>query len=124
MRSYDVILGTPRHFLAVQVKSTTYRKRAHYACTLRGSGHRAYALGSFDFVAAYLVFEDCWFIIPEIEALGRDEILLSPASTMTRYSKFREAWHLLRLPLPVGERIEVQACADEGFETFESVFIQ
>jgi hypothetical protein len=124
MRSYDVILGSPQHFLTVQVKSTTFLVQARYVCTLRGSGHRSYAHGSFDFLAAYLVFENCWFIIPEIEVLGREEILLSPTSTTTRYSKFRDAWHLLQPPPEDGEKIEIQACADEGLETFQLCLIR
>jgi hypothetical protein len=124
MRSYDVIIGSPRRFLAVQVKSTTYLVETRYNCTLRGSGHRAYAPGSFDFLAAYLVFEDCWFIIPEAEILGMDAIHLSATSTTAKYSKYHEAWHLLEEPHDDGEKIEIQACAEEEFEAFESGLIQ
>jgi len=63
MRSYDFIVGRPQNFVSVQVKSTTAKSRSGYVCTVRG-GHTSYPAGSFDFLAAYVVFEDAWYIIP------------------------------------------------------------
>jgi hypothetical protein len=124
MRSYDIILGSPRRFLAVQVKSTTYLVDARYVCTLRGTGHRSYAPGSFDFLAAYLVFEDCWFIIPESKVLGLESICLSATNSAAKYSKYREAWHLLQGPPENSEKIEIQACAEEKIQTPQPGLIQ
>jgi hypothetical protein len=51
MRSYDFIVGRPRRFVAVQVKSTIAELGTGYVCTVRG-GHKPYPPGSFDFLAA------------------------------------------------------------------------
>jgi hypothetical protein len=41
MRSYDFIVGRPRHFVCVQVKSTIAELGTGYVCTVRG-GHKPY----------------------------------------------------------------------------------
>ncbi len=35
------------------------------------SGHKPYPPGSFDFLAAYVIQENTWYIIPEKEIPGR-----------------------------------------------------
>ena len=63
MCSYDFVIGKTGRFASVQVKSTICQSKKGYDCTVRG-GHKAYPAGSFDFVAAYVVPEDAWYIIP------------------------------------------------------------
>jgi len=53
----------PRHFVCVQVKSTVYELGTGYVCAIKG-GHKPYPPGSFDFLAAYVVLENSWYIIP------------------------------------------------------------
>src|SRR5271155_4933280 len=67
-RSYDFVVGRPGHFVAVQVKSTVNELEQGWICKVR-SGNKPYPAGSFDFLAAYIVFEDAWYIIPEGEVL-------------------------------------------------------
>src|SRR5271169_2922684 len=62
--SYDFVIGRPGRFVSVQVKSTVCRSGGGYECCIRGRGNKAYASGSFDFLAAYVVLEDAWYIIP------------------------------------------------------------
>lgn len=95
MRSYDFVLGKTGRFISVQVKSTTCKLDDGYECTVR-SGHRRYPVGSFDFLAAYAVLEDTWYIIPAEEVQGKKVITLFPNSKTAKYEKYREAWDLLR----------------------------
>jgi hypothetical protein len=95
MTRFDFVVGTPRHFASVQVKSTAYKVDTGYSCTVRGS-HTAYRPGAFDFLAALVVPEDIWYIIPAAAIRGKDSINFYPGSTTSKYELYREAWHLLR----------------------------
>jgi hypothetical protein len=95
MSSYDFVIGKTGRFVSVQVKSTISKQKTGYVCTVRG-GHKAYAAGSFDFLAAYVVIEDAWYIIPAELIRGKECITLYPNSPTAKYEKYREAWQLLR----------------------------
>lgn len=95
MSSYDFIIGKTGRFVSVQVKSTIFQEGTGYGCTVRG-GHKAYPAGAFDFVAAYVVPEDVWYIIPAKVIRGKRSITLYPQQPTALYEKYREAWHLLR----------------------------
>jgi len=113
-RSYDLVVGRPRRFVAVQVKSTTFALEQGWICKLR-SGKKPYPPGSFDFLAAYVVFEDAWYIIPEEEVRGMENITLHTGSSWAKYEEYREAWHLLDPdadPVP-GHIDDIQGCAEE-----------
>ena len=93
--SYDFVVGRPGKFVGVQVKSTTIENGGGYVCVIRKQGG-AYTRGSFDFVAAYVVPEDVWYIIPVRDIRGRECMSLCSSSTRNENEKYREAWHLLR----------------------------
>jgi|ERR1700722_2935788 len=112
MRSFDFVVGRPRHFVAVQVKSTIFEIDTGYECTVRG-GHKCYPPGSFDFLAAYVVLEDSWYIIPEEAIAGMDSVILYPNSKKSKYEPYREAWHQLRGTDSGGGRIDIHASAEE-----------
>ena len=113
MQSYDFVVGRTRHFVSVQVKSTIAELGTGYVCTVRG-GHKPYPPGSFDFLAAYVVHENTWYIIPEEEILGQDCVTLYPKSPKAKYEKYREAWHLLGLDADSAGYIDsIQGCAEE-----------
>lgn len=95
MCSYDFIIGKTGRFASVQVKSTICQLNNGYECTVRG-GHKAYPAGSFDFVAAYVIPDDAWYIIPAKSIRGKKSIMLYPKSQTAKYGGCREAWHLLR----------------------------
>jgi hypothetical protein len=63
---YDVVVESGGRFIRIQVKSTICRKRkGFYACSVKPSPtSRPYRRGEFDFVAAYLIPEDMWYIFP------------------------------------------------------------
>jgi len=97
-RSFDVVVGRPGHFVAVQVKSTICELCGGYACTLRGCQSRKYTPGSFDFLAAYVVMEDAWYIVPAELIAGKERISLASESERAHYEAYREAWYLLKRP--------------------------
>jgi hypothetical protein len=111
-RSYDFVVGRPGHFVAVQVKSTTFALEPGWKCKL-STGNKPYLPGSFDFLAAYVVFEDAWYIIPEEEVRGMENITLHTGSSWANYEHYREAWHLLGDSEDEGKGIDIQACAEE-----------
>jgi len=113
MRSYDFIVGRPRHFDCVQVKSTVYELGTGYVCAIKG-GHKPYPPGSFDFLAAYVVLENSWYIIPEEEIWGKGCLTLYPKSSKAKYEKYREAWNLLDPNLGSAPAVtDIQGCAEE-----------
>jgi PD-(D/E)XK endonuclease len=95
MCPYDFVIGKTGRFVSVQVKSTLSKLKTGYVCTVRG-GHQAYSAGSFDFLAAYVVPDDAWYIIPAILIDGKECITLYPNSRTAKYEQYREAWQLLR----------------------------
>jgi hypothetical protein len=95
LSSYDFVIGKTGRFVSVQVKSTLSKEKNGYACTVRG-GHQAYAAGSFDFLAAYVIPADAWYIIPAGVIHGKECLALYPNLPTAKYEKYREAWHLLR----------------------------
>jgi len=106
--SYDFVVGRPGRFVGVQVKSTTIENGGGYVCVIRKQG-KAYTRGSFDFVAAYVVPEDVWYIIPVRDIRGRECVSLCSNSKRNENEKYREAWHLLREAAEVGEANETGA---------------
>ncbi|MGC2364791.1 MAG: hypothetical protein WA555_07255, partial [Candidatus Sulfotelmatobacter sp.] len=81
------------------------------------SSGNPYPPESFDFLAAYVVFEDAWYIIPEEEILGMKSVSLHTKCSHSKYEKYREAWELLgRDPNPnsTGGHVDsIQGCAEE-----------
>ncbi len=95
----------------MQVKSTVNELEQGWICKVR-SGNKPYPAGSFDFLAAYIVFEDAWYIIPEVEVLGMENISLHTSNS--RYEGYREAWKLLGVDSgPPVDGINIQSCAEE-----------
>ena len=67
-----------------------------YICTVK-SNNKRYEAGAFDFLAAYVIPEDAWYIVPATVIRGLGSICL--CSPEAKYEEYREAWHLLRTPL-------------------------
>ena len=103
--SYDCVVGRPGKFVAVQVKCTIARlvSGTGYNCSVCSS-HRPYPPGSFDFLAAYVILEDAWYIIPEKEIRGLKSISLctTELGSEAKYEQYREAWGLLRKASEIG----------------------
>ena len=97
---YDVVVESGGRFIRIQVKSTICRRRkGFYACSVKPSPtSRPYRRGEFDFVAAYLIPEDIWYIFPAKVVVngGRGRIILSSSSPASKHAPYKEAWDLLR----------------------------
>jgi len=89
--------------IRIQVKATTqlveglYRINAHRRIHGRAV---PYKLSEIDFIAAYVIPEDSWFIFPLPHVLGLTSLLLSPKNRRKPHpnNPYREAWHLLHQP--------------------------
>lgn len=112
--SYDFVVGHKGRFVRVQVKSTKYQEReGGYRCGLRGSGN-LYSNDAFDFLAAYVIPEDVWYIMPMKLVRGRRCVSLYPNYGKSKMGVYKEAWGLLKAGPGRVERIE--ACG--GIEDF------
>ncbi len=110
---YDIILD-PSHLIPsspfarprlvrVQVKASTHLLKGlyHVGIHRNNKGRNCpYKLGEIDFVAAYVIPEDLWFILPLPHILGQLSLLFQPAGSPRAcvYSYYREAWQLLYRP--------------------------
>jgi hypothetical protein len=74
-----------------------YLVGAHYRANR--SAH-AYTASEIDFVAAYILPEQTWYILPVRELAEHRSLLFRPKGYARRdpYAHYREAWHLLRQP--------------------------
>ena len=116
--SYDCVVGRPGKFVAVQVKCTIAKLESGegYICSVCSS-HKPYPPGSFDFVAAYVIREDAWYIIPEKEIRGLKSISLCTVGAEAKYEQYREAWGLLRKASEIGNAessVEQASAAEPG----------
>jgi len=94
-KSFDFVVGKPGRFVGVQVKSTTFKLGGGYSCAVKHN-NQTYARGSFDFVAAYVIPEDVWYIVPAEKMENRETMIICSDSKQALYEEYREAWHLLR----------------------------
>ena len=101
---YDFIVDSGQTLSRVQVKSSStllnglYRINAH-----RRTAHGVvpYDPSEVDFMAAYVIPDDAWFIIPIAITTTRTSLLLCPYDWPRGdglYGAYREAWHLMREP--------------------------
>jgi hypothetical protein len=105
--SFDCVVGRPGKFVAVQVKCTLAEMQngKGYVCSVK-SNNKRYRAGAFDFLAAYVIPEDAWYIVPAKLIRGQSSICLCTAGTEAKYEEYREAWHLLRKASGIGETTE------------------
>ncbi len=103
LHRYDFIVEGGSGLLRVQVKACAYMKHGMYqACIWRYEEGVAvaYTEPEIDFVAAYVIPEDTWYVLPVREVVGRRMVLFRPKGWLRSdpYAHYREAWHLLREP--------------------------
>lgn len=82
----------------VQVKSGSSRHRRSYTLITKRANDQRYSSADIDFVAAYVIPEDAWYIIPIRALKGRKSIYLYPNGGQSRggiYESYRDAWQLL-----------------------------
>lgn len=106
---YDFIVDYPDSVdprpLRVQVKSTAVLYQGCYRVWCAHSqprGHRAaYSLRQIDFLVAYILPENAWYIFPVaiIGARHCIKLFTHHCNTRSRYEQFREAWQLMSHPM-------------------------
>jgi hypothetical protein len=121
MAPYDVGVEHNGRFFRVQVKSTTVHRRENsYECNVPYDGGRRFTGQQIDFVAAYVIPVDMWYILPAaVAARLKGRIRLSPHSKGHKYEAYAEAWHLLREdanPLP-GSPSDSSSAPDPGSDS-------
>jgi hypothetical protein len=97
--AYDAVIETHGHFVRVQVKSTTSRRpEGCYRCNVHPASGLSYKRGDFEFLVAYVIPEDLWYIIPAklLVSGKKTAIMLYTTSPTSRWAPYKEAWDLLR----------------------------
>jgi hypothetical protein len=100
----DLLFAPARpRLVRVQVKASAHLLFGQYHVTAqRKVNGRAvpYKLSEIDFIAAYIIPEDSWFILPLAHILGQTSLLFRPERSRkpSPYDPYREAWHLLHEP--------------------------
>jgi PD-(D/E)XK endonuclease len=87
----------------VQVKST-YVTRGHVYSVTCGNGpdskKKSYTSEEIDFLVAYIVAEDTWYVVPIAAFEPLRQLRLYPSGCRKknsgRYEKYREAWDLMK----------------------------
>lgn len=94
---YDFVVEQGGRFLRVQVKSTSVKQDQSYCCHLNTGRQKPYTRDEIDFIAAYIIPKDIWYIMP-IEVAGRacSGLILSPHLKFSKHARYKKAWHLLR----------------------------
>ena len=100
---YDFVLEFGQKFWRVQVKSTYVPRKHRYLIVAKGqtSGKsQAYTARQIDFLVAYIVAEDAWYVIPIAAFAPRMQLNFYPSGRKIkdggRYEKYREAWDLMK----------------------------
>ena len=98
---YDLIVDNGKKLWRVQVKTCNSMNNGLYhanCCRRLGGRVVTYKASELDFLAAYILPEDGWFILPAKEIVGRASLLLRPKryARGDPYGHYREAWDLLR----------------------------
>jgi len=101
---YDVVVEANGRLFRIQVKSVFTTSRWGYSVSVarkRQQKQAQYSAQEIDFVAAYVVAHDAWYIIPVAEIASLTNIRLYPEGAKRQdgalFEKYRDAWDLLRL---------------------------
>ena len=84
---------------------------------MRLAAHAVYSRGAFDFLAAYVIPEDVWYLIPAKKLAGRGYVTLCSNSGGANFEEYREAWHRLREAVGIEEEtavVQPEELAAEG----------
>ena len=101
---YDVLLGMGQGFWRVQVKCAhSTGSSGSYHAPAMGSGSKVhYSKNEIDFLAAWIVQRNIWYIVPVEAFEGAGAIGLHPGKKLrkpgNRMERYREAWCLLTCP--------------------------
>jgi hypothetical protein len=100
---FDFIVQGGQKLWRVQVKTVVHMSEGLYSlCVRRSQGRKllAYSKSEVDFIAAYIMREDVWYILPVRAVEKRLTLRFRPKGYQRPdiYAPYREAWHLLGEP--------------------------
>lgn len=92
---FDFIVNTGPKSWRVQIKSAYEKHKLRY--TVRAEGDNiAYTAENLDFLVAFVVPENAWYVIPVAALGGRANLWLYPnPGSKARFEPYREAWCLM-----------------------------
>jgi hypothetical protein len=96
--SYDFILDSGERFWRVQVKSIYSIFRGGYRVMAQRSNNKPYKAQDIDFVVAYVVPQNLWYVIPVNFVAASTVVTFYPSGCRKdggRYECYREAWYLM-----------------------------
>jgi PD-(D/E)XK nuclease superfamily protein len=114
---YDFVLDSGYSFWRVQVKSTRGRTTGEYEVRVAGGRLTPYDETEIDFLVAYLVPEDIWYVIPVKMLKGRRSLYFSPwGRGKSKWEKYREGWCQMACPHDENgpSKIVTPRCRDKG----------
>lgn len=104
---YDLVVDNGRSLIKVQVKSLSCSRKGYhlksafrlrlYTFKSRGAGKNIknkYEAKDVDMFVVYIKPLDIWYVIPQDNVEGKNEITLLPNSSESMYDVFEDAWHL------------------------------
>jgi hypothetical protein len=114
---YDFVLDSGHCFWRVQVKSTRRNGSHGYTVTIASGTVAQYDETQIDFLVAYLVLEDVWYVIPVKMLKGRNTLHLHPHGRgKSKWERFREGWCQMACPYDEfgPSKIVTPRCRDKG----------
>jgi hypothetical protein len=110
---YDLVVEQNGRLLRIQVKSVFTTSRWGYSIAVaRMRQYKPiirYSAEEIDFIAAYVVAHDAWYIIPVAEIASLAHIRLYPEGAKRQdgalFEKYRDAWDLLRLGAAIPKEV-------------------
>jgi hypothetical protein len=98
---YDFIIEDGGRFSRVQVKTASRVGKGAYSIHACGSvPSRVYTAAEIDFLVAYIVSEQLWYVLPVSLFTRIAHVKLHPfrQNPASRYEIYREAWDSMRAP--------------------------
>jgi hypothetical protein len=94
-RPYDLGVESGRRIWRVQVKVATSHRRTRCCAKARGSGP-LYTLDDLDFLAAYVIKKNLWYVVPADAFVPRATVHFNYGPhSQGMFEKYQEAWCLL-----------------------------
>jgi len=114
---YDFVLDSSHRFSRVQVKSTRKsRAPRSYGVVVSSNRLAAYDATEIDFLVAYVVPLDLWYVIPVNKIQGTMTLYFHPDGCRSKWEKYREAWCQMACPHDENgpSKIVTPRCCDKG----------
>jgi hypothetical protein len=102
---YDFILDSGKRLYRMQLKCTaSICQRAyqiHPLCSSNGNKNKVYKPDEIDFLVAYILPRDVWYLVPAALLQEMKSLRFYPdiVCKHPKWEIYREAWHLLRDPV-------------------------